>query len=70
MVWLFHIVVIIGVKISIILMQTFQPLKINRVEKESSISVLGICPNYQSLVSLVFWSRLGGAGGGPRRNVA
>lgn len=55
---------------SIILMQTFQPLKINRVEKESSISVLSICPDYQSLVSLVFWSRLGGAGGGPRRNVA
>lgn len=55
---------------SIILPQMFQLLKINGVEKENSISILGTCPNYQSLVSLVFWSRLGGAGGGPRRNVA
>ncbi len=55
---------------SSILMQTFQLLKINGVEKESGIAVLGTCPNYHSLVSLVFWSRLGGAGGGPRRNVA
>lgn len=72
----FHTVVITGVKmrnsmlcsLSHVAYKSWQSLNREKQTVSTQHSVHSLI--YHSPVSLVFWSRFGGAGGGPRRNVA